>query len=313
MAVKLVAMSHSPLLGYNDPGEEVKQEMEGSFEKVREFVKDYDPDLIINFAPDHYNGFFYDHMPPFCVGFQSLGVGDYDSQEGFLDTPEELAQDLAQFIMDNEVDVAISRRMEIDHGAVQPMEIIYGDIAAKPVIAVYVNGLARPFVPMKRVRLLGKAIGSWAAAQDKKILLISSGGLSHDPPVPQWVTADEKARKLMLNGRYPTPEARAERQERVISTGRKFAAGEMTNILDLNPEWDREFMRRCASGDPTAFDSYTVEGMDREAGHSSHEVRTWVAGFSALAEATGGSYDIEFEYYRAIKEYIAGFGIMLAN
>ena len=43
------------------------------------------------------------------------------------------------------------------------------------------------------------------------------------------------------------------------------------------------------------------------AGHSAHEVRTWIAGYAALGAV--GDYTVQFSYYRPIKEYIAGFGI----
>ena len=123
-----------------------------AFEAARAFVKDFDPDLIINFAPDHYNGFFYNLMPPFCIGYEAIAIGDYDSQAGPLDVPYDLAQSMAQSVIDSGVDTAISLRMEIDHGAVQPMEIIYGDITAKPVIPVFINSVAPPFTPIARIR-----------------------------------------------------------------------------------------------------------------------------------------------------------------
>lgn len=312
--IKLLAMSHSPLLHINDPGADILQELEIAFDRVRSVVRAFDPDLVVTFSPDHYNGFFYDLMPPYCVGYEALGVGDYDSQAGPLDVPIALSEQLAQFVLDRGIDMAISRRMELDHGAVQPMEILYGDIAAKPVIPIYVNGLARPFVPMERVRQMGQTVGEFLRhlqADGKKVLIIASGGLSHDPPVPQWVTATDEQKKLLLNGRHPTEEARQARQERVITTAQAFARGEAP-IQELNPEWDRKFMEDCASNEPERFDAYTADQMDIDAGHSSHEVRSWVAAFSALHAATDG-FDVSYEYYRPIKEFIAGFGIMLAE
>ncbi|WP_423891010.1 3-carboxyethylcatechol 2,3-dioxygenase [Corynebacterium argentoratense] len=304
----LLAMSHSPLLGINDPGQEATDSLNEAFEIVRCFADDFNPDLIVNFAPDHYNGFFYDLMPPFCIGYEAIGVGDYNSQAGPLNVPTQISEEMAQYVINAGVDMAISRRMEIDHGAVQPMEVIYGDITAKPCVPIYVNGVARPFQPMERVRKMGQAVGAYLKGRDERVLFIASGGLSHDPPVPQWATATEDQRKLLLNGRNPTEEARNARQERVITTAQAFARGE-ADILDLNPEWDRGFMDACAASDPTRFDSYTADEMDAQAGHSSHEVRSWVAAFSAMHEATGG-YKVEYEYYRPIREFIAGFGVM---
>ena len=153
----LLAMSHSPLLHHVQPSAEVKAEVEAGFDAARKFVTDFDPDLIINFAPDHYNGFFYNLMPPFCVGYEAIAIGDYDSQAGPLDVPYDLAQSMARSVIESGVDTAISLRMEIDHGAVQPIEIIYGDITAKPVIPVFINSVAPPFTPIARIRFRRRA------------------------------------------------------------------------------------------------------------------------------------------------------------
>ncbi|WP_151548897.1 MULTISPECIES: 3-carboxyethylcatechol 2,3-dioxygenase [Corynebacterium] len=308
MSTQLLAMSHSPLLNVLEPPKDVLEELHNAFEQARNYVKSYDPELVVLFWPDHYNGFFYDLMPPYCVGYECVSVGDWGGQVGQLTVPTELAEELAQFIISSDIDVAISRRMEIDHGGVQPLEVIYGDIEGIPVIPIFVNGVARPFVSMERVRHLGEAVGRFFADRDERVLFMASGGLSHDPPVPQWATATEEQKKLLLNGRHPTEEARHAREQNVINNAVAFAKGEAP-IQDLNPEWDTAFMQVCAGKDPTGFDSYIADEMDEQAGHSSHEVRTWVAAFSALAAANPEA-EVHYQYYKPIKEFIAGFGIM---
>ncbi|GAB2490351.1 hypothetical protein GCM10027030_25590 [Luteococcus sediminum] len=144
--------------------------------------------------------------------------------------------------------------------------------------------MAGPFVPMRRIRQMGEAIGRWVATCDERVLLIASGGLSHDPPVPQWATASEDVRKFLLDGRNPTPEARQARQQRVIDSAKDFVEGRAT-IRDLNSEWDKEFMRMCAEHDVAGLDALTAEQMVRDAGNSSHEVRTWVSAFSAFGRS----------------------------
>ena len=107
MSYALLAMSHSPLLHHVQPSPEVKA---GIAEALR-FVKEFDPDLIINFGPDHYNGFFYNLMPPFCVGYEAFSIGDFGKPGSPLDVPYDLAQSMAQAIIDNGVDTAISLHM----------------------------------------------------------------------------------------------------------------------------------------------------------------------------------------------------------
>ena len=310
MSLALVTMSHSPLLEYADPPADVLAAVDGAFDAARAFVKDYDPTLVVSFAPDHYNGFFYDLMPPFCIGYEALGVGDYGTTEGPINVPTERAEELAQWVAERDIDVAISRRMEVDHGAIQPLEILFGGIDTVPTIPVFVNGVAKPFVTMRRVRRLGEAIGSFLATLDERVLVIGSGGLSHDPPVPQWATADEQQRAMLLNGRHPTAAARDARQQRVIDTAKAFAAGTAT-IQDLNPEWDQALMTTLASGDLSPIDEMSPAQMASDAGNSAHEVRTWVAAFAALGAA--GPYEVDYSFYRPIREYIAGFGVMTAR
>ena len=91
MTQALVCMSHSPLLEHTDPPADVKSAVESAFDRVRAFAKDFAPDLVVNFGPDHYNGFFYDLMPPFCIGYEALGTGDYDSWEGTITVPTDIS------------------------------------------------------------------------------------------------------------------------------------------------------------------------------------------------------------------------------
>lgn len=309
MSVALLAMSHSPLLGINEPEPAVADALEEAFATAREEVNKFNPDLVLVFTPDHFNGFFYDLMPQFCVGYTAESLGDYKTTAGPLDVPDELAEELAQFIIDRGIDVAISREMVIDHGGAQPVELMFGELTAKPVIPIFVNGVARPFSPMQRIRQLGEAVGEWATAQDKRVLMIASGGLSHDPPLPRWAEATDVQKDFLLHG-HPDEADRHAREARVIAAGQSNTNG--TGIIDINPEWDRKFMADCAAAEPTRFDAYDADTMDEEAGHSSHEVRTWVAAFSALA-AANGSFDVEYEFYRPIPEFVAGFGLMLAR
>ena len=307
MTLALLATSHSPLLKHAELDAEVSGELQAAFAQARRFVHEFDPDVIVNFAPDHYNGFFYKLMPPFCIGYAAESIGDYDSQAGRLDVPEDMARALANAVIGDGIDLAVSLDMQVDHGAVQPMEILYGDIRAKPFVPIFINSVAPPFTPIRRIRSLGEAVGRHLATLDAKVLLIASGGLSHDPPVPRWATATPDQRRMLLGDGGPlSPAARDARQQRVIETAREFAAGTAT-IQDLAPDWDRELMRILASGDLTPLDAWTPEEMTRIAGNSSHEVRTWIAAYAALGAA--GPYTVGYSYYRPIREMIAGFGL----
>lgn len=77
---------------------------------------EFAPELIVLIAPDHYNGFFNELMPTFCIGTEATAVGDYLSPAGPLNVPQDKALALATHLMDSNFDMAVSRRMLVDHG-----------------------------------------------------------------------------------------------------------------------------------------------------------------------------------------------------
>jgi 2,3-dihydroxyphenylpropionate 1,2-dioxygenase len=307
MTLALFATSHTPLLPYATLPDDVRHELYGTFEVARTFVRDFDPDLIVVFAPDHYNGFFYNVMPPFCLGYSATAIGDYGTPAGALDVPAALVAQLAEAVLADGVDLAVSYDMQIDHGAVQPLAMLFGDIRTKPVIPLFINCVAPPFAPISRIRSLGEAVGRHLDTLDAKVLMVASGGLSHDPPIPAIATATPEQRTMLLGHHRPvTPEARAARQQRVIDAAQAFTAGTAT-IHDLAPEWDQEFLAVLASGELDRLDAWTTDEITRLAGNSAHEIRTWIAGYAAMSAI--GPYAVTNSYYRAIKELIAGFAV----
>ncbi|CAD5376016.1 2,3-dihydroxyphenylpropionate 1,2-dioxygenase [Pseudomonas sp. OF001] len=310
MTVQLKCLSHTPLRGLNDPGAEVVAEVDAVTAKLRAEVEAFDPELIVIFAPDHYNGLFYDLMPPFVIATAAEGVGDYQSLAGPLSIPRDLTMQLTRFILDNDVDIALSHRLQVDHGCTQTLEEMTGAIDRYPVIPIIVNSVAPPFAPYRRVRKLGEVVGRFLATLNKRVLILGTGGLSHEPPVPLLDSAPEAIAEFLIAGRNPTPEARAARQERTIAAGKIYGT-ELSAQTPLNAEWDLAFVDLLLSGRLDEIDEFKIEEISKAAGRSAHEVRTWVAAFSALAAT--GAYTARLDYYRAINEWIAGYGVVSAE
>lgn len=310
MPAAAVGLSHSPLIGKNDPAAEVLERVGAAVETARAFVHDFDPELVVLYAPDHYNGFFYKEMPPFCLATEAHAVGDFGSQSGPLSVDTDLAKAIAQGVLDRGVDLTVSARMTVDHGFVQPLEVLFGGIDQVPVIPVFVNGVATPLCPISRIRALGTAIGEVGAWLDKRVLFLGSGGLSHDPPVPVLEGAPPRVADALIEGHSPTPEQRAKGEARVVQAGRDYAAGS-TDMIPINPAWDNQLLDVLESGDLVSLDAWTVEWMGQEGGGSGHEVRTWIAAFASLAAA--GPYSFNSRFYEAIPEWIAGFAVATAR
>jgi 2,3-dihydroxyphenylpropionate 1,2-dioxygenase len=141
------------------------------------------------------------------------------------------------------------------------------------------------------------------------VLIIGSGGLSHDPPVPTLATAPPAALGRIVHGNPMTPEQRQARQVAVMEAAREFAGGQ-GSLQPLNPDWDHAFLELLDSNRLTDVDGWSNSWIEQEAGHSAHEIRTWVAAFGALA--AHGRYETQQRYYRAAPELIAGFAIRTA-
>lgn len=302
-------MSHSPLLNLPGPSAELLDDINARLAETRAFVADFDPELVVIFSPDHYNGFFYRLMPPFCIGTAASGVGDYGTHAGPLDVSADLANEMAAAVWDADVDVALSSAMDVDHGTVQPLEVLFGDAASRPVIPVFINSVATPLGPVKRTRALGTAIGQYLRTVDKRVLIVGSGGLSHDPPVPTLATAPPAALERIVGGAPMSAEGRAARQEAVIAAAHDFAHGKSA-LQPLNPDWDHALLDLIDTNRLAEVDGWSNDWIAREAGNSAHEIRTWVAAFAALAAQ--GDYQTQQRYYRAAPELIAGFAIRTA-
>lgn len=309
MTLALCCISHSPLLDLPGPPAALLDEIDAVTGRARDFVRDFDPELVVVFSPDHFNGFFHRLMPAFCLGTAARGVGDYGTFAGSFTVPERIAEDCAQAVLDAGVDLAVSADMEVDHGTAQPLARLFADVTSVPVIPIFVNSVARPLGPLCRTRALGAAVGDYLVGLDRRVLLIGSGGLSHDPPVPSKATATGRVLDRIVHGTPMSPEQRLARQRAVVEAAREFATGG-GGLRPLNPDWDRRFLEIVDEGRLAELDGWTTDRIAAEAGNSAHEVRTWVAAFSALAAA--GPYRTDVRYYRPAPELIAGFAVRTA-
>jgi 2,3-dihydroxyphenylpropionate 1,2-dioxygenase len=299
------------LVGHVDPLPEVLAEVDVVIADARRRIAQFDPELVILFAPDHFNGFFYDVMPSFCIGMAAQAIGDFGTAAGPLSVPATLAEACSHAVMEAGVDIAVSYRMQVDHGFAQPLELLLGGLDLRPVIPVFINSVAVPLPGFKRARLLGEAIGAFARTLNKRVLFLASGGLSHQPPVPELAKVDARmADRLMGSGRDLPADEREARQKRVIAAAQRFIE-DQSSLHPLNPVWDQHFLDILGQGRLGELDGLGNVELSALAGKSTHEVKTWVAACAALS-AFGPSQNTSL-YYRPIPEWIAGFGAFSAQ
>ena len=304
-----LGISHTPLMGLNPIAAEVERPLQQAIAAARDLVHAFAPELILIIAPDHYNGFFNALMPPFCVGTEASGVGDYLCPEGPLNVDAEAALALAEHLMEADFDIAVSRRMRVDHGFTQPLQLMWGGLDTPPVLPLFVNAVAAPGIPrVRRCRALGDAIGRFLDGLPRRTLLIGSGGLSHEPPVPTLAHPDPAVRERITVRSEATPAELDAKMKRVMAAGRALAAGD-SSIKPLNPDWDRRWMDALQQGGSAldALGAIDERSIADDAGFSAHESKNWLIGRAALGS---GKTTCGLRHYQAIPDYIAGFGVM---
>jgi len=310
MSVAALFASHSPLQDYYEPAPSVSAEVRGALSSMSRWARDFDPDVVVVIGPDHYNSFFYRLMPSFCIGTAVESIGDWNTPSGSVSVASETAQQCVQFMHRAGVDVALSHQMNIDHGSTQFLNQIFDWSSLPPIIPIFINCAAPPLPPLTRVVALGQALGEFLDSLTGQILIMASGGLSHDPPVPSLANAPPAVRERLIVGGMLEPEARAARQQRVLDDALAQRDGTSAS-RPLNPKWDQQFLDNLEAFDFNSIAKMNDESITAEGGCGGHEVRTWIAAAAAAQHCDARS--LERLFYRPIPEWIAGYGLMKAS
>jgi 2,3-dihydroxyphenylpropionate 1,2-dioxygenase len=294
--------------------EESEQGVQGQFfremDSCAKAMHAFDPDLVVVFGPDHFNGFFYELMPVFCIGTAAEAGQDWHLEGGALRVPRELALGAVRHLQSHDFDVALSHAMKVDHGITIPLYKLAGSLSRYSVLPVFINCAADPRPSFRRVRAFGAALGDYLAGHDMKITLVGSGGLSHDPPTPRIDHTEPAKTQRLVVGQTATRDEYEARQGNVIAAARELVAGKGP-LLPPSEQWDRDFLESFVSARLEDFDAMTDDEIDRIAGFGAHEVRTWVAA-GAAAQRMGNPRS-ELRYYHLVPEWITGMGIVVGQ
>ncbi len=313
MPLKVLCSSHAHLMDY--PGltdEAVVAEARAAVAHHRELVEAFAPELVIKIGDDHASGFGLKLMPPFTVGVRAYGVGDFNCSAGPLSTDEETARALIEYLHWHGVDVSYSYKMPVDHGIVQLLDLYFDGIDRVPVVPIVVNcgGDMRP--PLFRARALGEAIGCFIkeCLDDLRVLIVGSGGLSHDPPLPVFMDSPPEIQQRIIDGPPQwTEEVMKARVERVLDFAREHGRGE-GELKPLDADWDEEIIGLFARRDLDALCAIPDSQIIERGGRGAAEIRNWIAPFAALDAYSDGRYTARRDYYRAIPGWIVGFAMM---
>ena len=221
----------------------------------KQWMKDNKPDVIFLVYNDHATAFSLDIIPTFAIGtaeqFQPADEGWGPRPVPVVKGHPDLASHIAQSVIQQDFDLTIVNKMDVDHGLTVPLSLMCGQPPADnfewpcPVIPFAVNVVQYPVPSGQRCFNLGKAIRKAIETYDEDINvhIWGTGGMSHQ-----------------LQG------ARAGL---------------------INKEFDRVFMDKLINDPQAAADISHIDYV-REAGSEGIELVMWLIARGAMNDVHGG-------------------------
>ena len=180
------ATSHAPGITAwsNAAPAEQKDRVYGAFDRLRRELDASATDTLIVLTSEHWANFFLDHIGAFCVGRAEAYRGPIEPWLGIskseIKGDPELATELLEASYDSGIEPSFAYELEFDHGTMVPLHFLAPRMD-RPVVPILFNTLAVPQPSARRCLELGRVVGRVAARSQKRIGLIATGGLSHDP------------------------------------------------------------------------------------------------------------------------------------
>jgi protocatechuate 4,5-dioxygenase beta chain len=216
-----VFTSHVPAIGaaldMGKTGEAYWQPLFAGYEPSKQWIRENPPDVIFLVFNDHATAFSLDFIPTFAIGT----AAEYQpADEGWGPRPvpvvkghPELAGHIAQSVIQQDFDLTIVNKMDVDHGLTVPLSLMYGQPEAwpAPVIPFAVNVVQYPVPSGLRCLNLGKAIRRAIETfdQDLKVQIWGTGGMSHQLQGPRAGLINKEFDNAFLDRLVSDPEGQA--------------------------------------------------------------------------------------------------------
>jgi aromatic ring-opening dioxygenase catalytic subunit (LigB family) len=161
-----------------------KERVYGAFDELRARLDASGAESVIVLTSEHWANFFLDHMGAFCVGRAETYAGPIepwlkiDRRE--IKGDPALAAEIVETAYDRGIEPSFAYELQFDHGTMVPLSLIMPRMD-RAVVPVLFNTLAKPQPSARRCLELGRLIGEIAKKSPRRIGLIATGGLSHDP------------------------------------------------------------------------------------------------------------------------------------
>jgi len=192
-----VFTSHVPAIGaaldLGKTAEPYWQPVFQGYEFSKQWMKDKQPDVIILVFNDHATAFSLDMIPTFAIGtaakYQPADEGWGPRPVPVVQGHPALAAHMAQSVIQQDFDLTIVNKMDVDHGLTVPLSLMCGQPQAWPcpVIPFAVNVVQYPVPSGQRCFKLGQAIRRAVESfdEDLNVHIWGTGGMSHQLQGPR--------------------------------------------------------------------------------------------------------------------------------
>jgi protocatechuate 4,5-dioxygenase, beta chain len=220
-----VFTSHVPAIGaamdLGKTHEPYWQPLFKGYEYSKQWLKDNKPDVIFLVFNDHATAFSLDMIPTFAIG---TAASYQPADEGWGKRPvpvvqghPELAAHIAQSVIQQDFDLTIVNKMDVDHGLTVPLSLMCGEQDPVkgawpcPVIPFAVNVVQYPVPSGQRCLNLGKAIRKAVESFDKdlNVQIWGTGGMSHQLQGPRAGLINKEFDNAFMDQMIQNPEAQA--------------------------------------------------------------------------------------------------------
>jgi protocatechuate 4,5-dioxygenase, beta chain len=213
-----LGMSHVPAIGRAIDTGIMEQPYWAPLFKGFEFSKQWEaankPDVVFLVYNDHATAFSLDLIPTFAIAcadeFQPADEGFGARPVPVVKGAPDLAWHIAQSVIEQDFDLTIVNRMDVDHGLTVPLSLMFGQPDAWPVkvIPFAVNVVQYPPPSGRRCYNLGKAIRKAIDAfpEDLNVQIWGTGGMSHQLQGPRAGLINREWDTAFLDRLGPKPE-----------------------------------------------------------------------------------------------------------
>ncbi|MBA2961566.1 MULTISPECIES: class III extradiol dioxygenase subunit beta [Ramlibacter] len=216
-----VFTSHVPAIGaamdLGKTQEPYWQKVFAGYEYSRQWLKENKPDVVFLVFNDHATAFSLEMIPTFAIGTAAeYAVAD----EGWGPRPvpkvqghPELAAHIAQSVIQQDFDLTLVNRMDVDHGLTVPLSLLCGQPKEWPfpVIPFAVNVVQYPVPSGMRCFRLGQAIRKAVESfdEDLNVQIWGTGGMSHQLQGPRAGLINKEFDNAFLDRLIADPEGLA--------------------------------------------------------------------------------------------------------